>query len=106
VEYLEGKKCPTLSMQSSEQKGIAQSRDLDTSYHSLINHVFPQAHHKNPTSWLDGRNQMGASSNLISMGHNAVGGYVLRDWKGHLLQAGTHNFGRNSILVAEARPLR
>ena len=38
--------------------------------------------------------------------HSAAGGYVLRDWSGHLLLAGAFNLGATSILVAEATAMR
>jgi len=38
--------------------------------------------------------------------HSAAGGYVLRDWSGHLLLAGAFNLGAASILVAEATAMR
>ena len=36
----------------------------------------------------------------------AAGGYVIRDWTGRFLQAGTCNLGAASILVAEATAMR
>ena len=38
--------------------------------------------------------------------HRAAGGYALRDWTGHLVQAGAFNLGAASILVAEATAMR
>ena len=38
--------------------------------------------------------------------HSAAGGYVLRDWSGHLLQAEAFNLGAASILLAEATAMR
>ena len=37
---------------------------------------------------------------------SVAGGYVISDWTGKLLQAGTANYGTTSMVVAEARALR
>jgi len=37
---------------------------------------------------------------------NAAGGYIIRDWSGHLIQAGAFNLGAASILIAEATAMR
>ena len=36
----------------------------------------------------------------------AAGGYVIRDWSGHLIQAGAFNLGAASILIAEVTAMR
>ena len=38
--------------------------------------------------------------------NNAAGGFLVRNWKGELLQAGASNFGNTSIIVAKALALR
>ena len=37
---------------------------------------------------------------------SAVGGYIIRDWKGAILRAESHYYGCASIIVAETRALR
>jgi len=67
------------------------------------------SHHKNffiahwvsPPPGLVEVNFDGSCSGSISMG-----GYLLRDWMGRLLRAGTGNYGAISIIVAEARAMR
>jgi len=36
---------------------------------------------------------------------SVVGGYIVRDWEGKLLKAGSSYYGCTSIIVAEARAL-
>ena len=38
--------------------------------------------------------------------HTAAGSYIMRDWSGHLLQAGAFNLGAASVLIAEATAMR
>jgi len=40
------------------------------------------------------------------LSHHAAGGYVIRNWTGHLIQAGAFNLGATSILIAEATTMR
>ena len=37
---------------------------------------------------------------------SAVGGYIIRDWRGTVLRAGSHQYGCTSVIMAEARVLR
>jgi len=37
---------------------------------------------------------------------SAAGGFIIRDWSGHLIKAGAAHYGESSILIAEARALR
>jgi len=38
-------------------------------------------------------------------GSAAAGGFILRDWRGQLLQLGSYNYGTATITVAEARAM-
>jgi len=39
-------------------------------------------------------------------GNSAVGGYIIRDWKGEVLAVGGSNYGNTSVIMAESRALR
>ena len=39
-------------------------------------------------------------------GNSAAGGFIIRDWKGEILQMGANSYGHTSILLAESRAFR
>jgi len=39
-------------------------------------------------------------------GTSAAGGFIIRDWQGTLLRAGSYRYGNASVIMAEARALR
>ena len=85
---------------------------LDTNLHTQSNHqpnlrlppntkrLFEIAWKKPPEGFIK-VNFDGSKSS-----HHAAGGYALRDWMGHLIQAGAFYLGAASILVVEATAMR
>jgi len=39
-------------------------------------------------------------------GNSAAGGYIIRDWKGEILEVGASNYGNTSVIMVESRALR